>query len=226
MSKKKESEKGIQNVEQTLSHTEQFLEQNYKPLLYSLLAVVIVVGIFWLLRLSVTRQNKEAQGQMFTAEQYFGQDSLRLALYGDGNNLGFIDIAKEYKRTRSGRLANFYAGVCLVHMGQFEEAIGYLNRYTLHDEILAPEAKGLIGDANVEMGNNDNGIKYYLEAAALADNSFHSPIYLMKAGMLYELNGKYADALKLYEEIQDKYPESNEGRSIEKYIARVKMHLD
>jgi tetratricopeptide (TPR) repeat protein len=76
------------------------------------------------------------------------------------------------------------------------------------------------------MGNNDNGIKYYLEAAALADNSFHSPIYLMKAGMLYELDGKYADALKLYEEIQDKYPESNEGRSIEKYIARVKMHLD
>lgn len=226
MSKKKESGKGIANVEETLSQTEQFLEQNYKPLLYTLLAAVVVVGIFWLLRLYVTNQNKEAQSQMFTAEQYFGQDSLRLALYGDGNNLGFVDIAKEYGRTRSGKLANFYAGACLVHLGQFEEAIGYLNKYTLKDEILAPEAKGLIGDANVEMGNSASGIKYYLEAASMADNSFHSPIYLMKAGMLYELDGKYADALKLYQEIQDKYPESNEGRSIDKYIARVKMHLN
>jgi tetratricopeptide (TPR) repeat protein len=226
MSKKKETGKGIENVEQTLSKTEQFLEQNYKPLLYTLLVAVVVVGVFWLLRLYSTRQNKEAQSQMFTAEQYFAVDSLKLALYGDGNNLGFIDIAHDYKRTKSGKLANFYAGACFIHLGQFQEAVDYLNKYTIHDEILAPEAKGLIGDANVEMGNKDNGIKYYLEAADLADNSFHTPIYLMKAGMLYELDGKYPEALNLYERIQDKYPESNEGRSIDKYIARVKMHLD
>ena len=41
-----------------------------------------------------------------------------------------------------------------MHLGQFEEAIGYLNKYTLTDEILAPQAKGLIGDANVELGDN------------------------------------------------------------------------
>jgi tetratricopeptide (TPR) repeat protein len=60
----------------------------------------------------------------------------------------------------------------------------------------------------------------------MADNSFHSPIYLMKAGIIYESEGKYEDALKLYEKIQDKYPESNEGRSIEKNIARVKLHTN
>jgi hypothetical protein len=45
----------------------------------------------------------------------------------------------------------------------------------------------------------------------------------MKAGELYELNGKYSDALKVYERIQNEYPESTEGSSIEKYIARVKL---
>ncbi|MCK7530258.1 MAG: hypothetical protein MZV63_03990 [Marinilabiliales bacterium] len=49
MSKKKETSTGIENVEQTLTKTEQFLEENYKPLLYGLIAVVAVVGIFWLL---------------------------------------------------------------------------------------------------------------------------------------------------------------------------------
>lgn len=225
MSKKKETAKGIENVEQTLSRTEQFLEQNYKPLLYVLAGAVVLVGIVWLLRLYTNKQNDEALSQMYMAEQYFGQDSLNLALNGDGNNLGFIDIAKEYRSTKSGKLANFYAGAALVHLGQFEEAIGYLNKYKLKDEVLAPQAKGLIGDANVELGDFAAGIRYYLEAAAMADNDFHSPIYLMKAGMLHETQGNLAEALKLYEQIQEKYPESNEGRSIDKYIARVKLHI-
>jgi len=226
MSKKKETTKGIENVEQTLTKTEQFLEQNYKPLLYVLAAAVVLVGLVWLLRMYTSKKNDEALSQMFMAEQYFGQDSLSLALNGDGNNLGFIDIAKEYKATRSGKLANFYAGACLMHLGQYEDAISYLNKYKQDDEVIAPQAKGLIGDARVELGDMAAGIKNYLEAAAMAENAFLTPIYLMKAGMLYESDGKWADALKLYERIQDKYPESNEGRSIDKYIARVKLHID
>ena len=226
MSKKKETAKGIENVEQTLTKTEQFLEQNYKPLLYVLAGAVVLVGIVWLLRMYTSKKNDEALSQMFMAEKYFGQDSLKLALNGDGNNLGFIDIAKEYKATRSGKLANFYAGACLMHLGQYEEAISYLNKYRQDDEVIAPQARGLIGDARVELGDNAAGIKNYIEAADMAENSFLSPIYLMKAGMLYESDGKWADALKLYEQIREKYPESNEGRTIEKYIARVKLHID
>ncbi len=226
MSKKKETAKGIENVEQTLTKTEQFLEQNYKPLLYVLVAAVILVGLVWLLKMYTNKQNEEALSQMFMAEQYFGEDSLKLALYGDGNNLGFIDLADEYKSTKSGKLANFYAGACLMHLGQFEEAVSYLHKYTVADEILAPQAKGLIGDASVELGETADGIKYYLEAAEMADDAFHSPIYLMKAGMLYETEGQFIDALNIYEEIKAKYPESNEGRSIDKYIARVKLNID
>jgi tetratricopeptide (TPR) repeat protein len=226
MSKKKETAKGIENVEQTLTKTEQFLEQNYKPLLYVLVAAVVLVGLFWLLKLYTARQNDEALSQMFMAEEYFARDSLRLALYGDGNNLGFIDISDEYKRTKSGRLANFYAGASLMQLGQFEEAVTYLNKYSIDDEILAPQAKGLTGDAKAELGDSAGAIKLYMEAADMADNAFHTPIYLMKAGMLYEMEGNFAEALKLYEKIRDKYAESNEGRSIDKYIARVKLHID
>ena len=45
----------------------------------------------------------------------------------------------------------------------------------------------------------------------------------MKAAELYEMNGKYADALKLYEQIKEEYPTSTEGSSIDKYIARAKL---
>ena len=37
------------------------------------------------------------------------------------------------------------------------------------------------------------------------------------------MSGKYSEALKLYERIENEYPESTEGTTIEKYIARVKL---
>ena len=62
-----------------------------------------------------------------------------------------------------------------------------------------------------------------MDAAAMNDNDFTTPVYLMKAGNLYETMGKYDDALTAYKKVKEKYPESNEGRQIDKYIARVEI---
>ena len=89
--------------------------------------------------------------------------------------------------------------------------------------MIASIAIGATGDAYVELGDTKKGISKYLEAAEYADNSFNTPLFLMKAGQLYELENNYSEALKLYERIRDEYPESNEGTTIEKYISRVKV---
>ena len=75
----------------------------------------------------------------------------------------------------------------------------------------------------MELGDLDKGILKYIEAADYAGNSFNTPLFLMKAGELYELGGKFPDALKMYERIESEYPESTEGATIDKYIARVKL---
>ena len=84
-------------------------------------------------------------------------------------------------------------------------------------------AIGATGDAYVELGDLDKGISKYIEAADYAKNSFNTPLFLMKAGELYELNGKYAEALKLYERIETSILRVLKGSAIEKYIARVKL---
>ena len=93
---KGDNPQGIKNVEQTLTKTEQFLEENYKLLIYVLGAIVVVVGLFWLAKLYLNNRNNEAQSQMYQAERYLEMDSLNLALYGDGNYLGFLDIIDDY----------------------------------------------------------------------------------------------------------------------------------
>lgn len=218
--------KGLKNVEETLSRTEQFLENNYKNLLTGLIIIVLLVGVFWLSRIILGNRQEEAQAQMFQAERYLEMDSLSLALYGDGNYLGFIDIANDYKLTNSGNLARYCAGICYLNLGEYENAIDYLQKYKKKDRIIGSLAIGAIGDAYVEMDLLDKGVEKYIEAAEYADNSFNTPIYLMKAGEIYELSGNYAEALKAYERIEDEYPLSTEGLTIDKYIARVKVLMN
>ena len=213
----------ISNVEQTLTRTEQFLEENYKTLLIGLGVIIVLVGLGWLCKIYLNKRNDEAQSQMYQAERYLEMDSLKLALNGDGNYLGFLDIAKDYRLTKSGNLALYSAGMCYLHLGQYQEAIDFLDKYSKKDKVLGSLAVGATGDAYVELGDIDKGISKYIEAADFGKNSFNTPLFLMKAGEIYELNGKYSEALKIYERIENEYPGSTEGTTIEKYIARVKL---
>ena len=223
---KESTPKTIVDVEQTLSKTEQFLEENYKVLLTGLGVIVFIVAIFWLGKILISKRNDEAQAQMYQAERYLEMDSLRLALYGDGNYLGFLDVAQSYRFTKAGNLAKYGAGICYLHLGEYESAIEFLNKYSKKDKVIASLAIGATGDAYVELGDLEKGVSQYVKAADFAHNSYNTPLFLMKAGEIYELLGKYSDALKMYERIENEYSSSNEGSSIERYIARVKFLMD
>lgn len=220
---KEDNSQGLKNVEETLSRTEQYLEENYKSLLIVVAVVIVIVGLFYLGRIYLGKRNDEAQSQMYQAERWLEMDSIKLALNGDGNYLGFLDIAKNYKLTRAGNLAKYSAGICYLHLGQYRDAIDFLTKYKKEDKVIGSLATGAIGDAYIEMGDLDTGVTKYIEAADYGKNSFNTPVFLMKAGQIYELQQKYADALKLYERIRNEYPESTEGATIDKYIARVKL---
>jgi tetratricopeptide (TPR) repeat protein len=223
MAKKEENPQGLKNVEETLTRTEHFLEENYKTLLIALGVLVVLVGLFYLGKIYLGKRDNEAKSQMYQAERWLEMDSLKLALNGDGNYLGFIDIASNYKMTKSGNLALYSAGICYLHLGEYQEAIDYLSKYSKKDKVIGSIATGATGDAYVELGDLEKGIAKYIEAADMAKNSFNTPVFLMKAAQLYELQQNYADAIKLYERIKNEYPESTEGTTIEKYISRAKL---
>jgi tetratricopeptide (TPR) repeat protein len=214
----------IENVGQALNKAEQFIETNKTPLIAIVSAIIIIVGGFFLYKkYYVAPQEKEAQEQMFVAEQYFEKDSFNLALNGDGNNWGFLKIIDEYGVTKSADLAHYYAGICYLHTGKFQNAIDQLESFDSDDKLISPIAIGAIGDAYVELGNKEKGVKYYVDAAEESENEFTSPIYLMKAGGIYESMGKYEKALDVYNQIKANYPRSTEGRMIDKYITRASL---
>jgi tetratricopeptide (TPR) repeat protein len=219
---KKETEETIIDVQEAYSKTEKYIEENKKRLSTITLIVVGIAGLFFAYKyVYLPPLEKEAAEQMWKAEQYFEKDSFDLAINGDGNYPGFEKIADNYGSTNAGNLAKYYLGICYLRKGDYQVAIDYLSDFDSDDEMLGPVAKGAIGDAYMELGNTDEALNYYLKAAGKSENTFTAPIYLMKAGLAYEALSDYKGAKKVYTKIKNNYPESNEGRNVEKYLARA-----
>lgn len=225
--KEAENDEVIVDVEQVYSKTEDFINENQNKIVTVVGAIIAVVVAFYAYnRVYLEPLEQEAHGQMFMAEQYFERDSFNLALNGDGNYLGFLDIADEYSSTSAGNLAHFYAGISYLRTGKYEEAIAELKAFDGVGEMLGPVALGAIGDAYMELEEVDQALNYYEKAIAANSNDFTSAVYLQKAGFASEKAGNFDKAIDYYTQVKEKYPTTNEGRNADKYIARAEANLN
>ncbi|PIV57811.1 MAG: hypothetical protein COS14_12865 [Bacteroidetes bacterium CG02_land_8_20_14_3_00_31_25] len=220
-------EKEIDQVENALTRTEMFIENNNKIIMIIIGAIVLIIGGYLgYKKFYIGPMEDEAHQEMFMAEQYFSKDSFNLALKGDAQYPGFITIIDQYGSTKAGNLSNYYAGVCYLNLGQFDKAIEYLSDYSTDDKLLYPVSQGAMGDACMELGKTEEALSYYKKAADEKPNEFTSPIYMMKAGFALEKLNKWEEALAIYERIEKEFNKTNEGRKIEKYITRAKIKLN
>ncbi|MCK3684890.1 tetratricopeptide repeat protein [Maribellus sp. YY47] len=225
--KKTEQVDNLQELESALTKTEQFIEDNQKIISYAVAGIVLVVAVFLgFKKFYVQPQEKEANSQMFMAVNYFEKDSFNLAINGDGNYLGFLDIIDDYGITKAANRAAYYTGISYLHLGQYEEAIDYLNKFDSDDLLLAPVAEGAKGDAYLELGDSDKALKQYKKAYSEYENDLTTPVYMMKAAKLLESNGELKDALALYEGVKKQFPASTEATNADRYIARVKIKMN
>ena len=208
--KEKDTNKELE-VEEIVSRSEQFIENNSKKIIYGIIALALVVGaVLGIKHGYLIPQEKKAAAAMFKGEQYFAKDSFNLALNGNGADYeGFEAIIDQYGSTSAGNLAKAYAGICYFKMGDNEKALDLLKSFSGSDDMISPAITGLIGDCYVE------------KAAKQASNEVISPTYLKKAGIAYESLKQYGDAVKAYTTIKEKYFNSMEASDIDKYITRA-----
>ena len=216
-------------LDETASKTEDWVAKNQKVLL-AIVGVIAIGTLSYLLynRFVVEPNEEKAANEIFQAQQFFQQavdateknDSLyNLALKGGEGKLGFLQVAEQYSGTAAGNLANYHAGMAYLNLGDFKNAIVYLEKFKSDDAVLKPIALGAIGDALSETNKEDDAISYYKKAAETSENDFTTPRYLFKAAQLYLTAGKKAEANKLFVEIKEKYETSKEGMNIDAFIA-------
>ncbi|MDX2431371.1 MAG: tetratricopeptide repeat protein [Bacteroides sp.] len=229
MSKKKneqQTDKNLEGIENALTRSEQFIEDNQKVLTYVL--VLVIVALMVVIggnRFYVMPLNEKATAEMYYAERFFEMDSFNLALNGYGTYPGFLNIMDDYGMSKSAKLSRYYSGVCYYQMGDYEEAIRYLGKFKTDDLLIGAAKYSTLGDAYVEMGDLDKAVSAYTSGIEKYKNNFSSPIMLKKLGIVHEEQGDLSGALQAYETIESKFPESPEGREIRKYIGRVEAKM-
>ena len=220
MAKKETNKVEETAIDQPLSRTEEFLQQkgNQKKIVYSFAALIIVVAIIFGWRWMSQRNNEKAQNEIWNSELLFDQGQYEQALEG------FEAVAEQYGSTRAGNTAKAYAGLCHKNLGNYDDAIKYLQDFDGNDNIIAPAILSALGDCYVDKETPDysKAAQTFEQAAKAAGNAQYSPLFLRKAGLAYEEAGDRQNALKAYQSIKDNWAETSIAMSIDKYIERVK----
>lgn len=204
-----------------LERGEAYIRQNSKIFGGILIAVVLLIAGILYFQIDKQNKNKKAQAEMFQAVYYFEQDSVELALNGDGSNPGFLRILERYSGTDAANLANFYVGSIYMSQREYQKALDHLRKFSAKDYFVQARAYALIGDAHLELGNNKDAISNFQKAVNHSENKFFTPRYLYKLAIAYEVAGDLPNAIKTFGRIEDEYFESFEFTNARKHKARL-----
>jgi len=213
----------LEDEKNPVAELQNIWERYGKQASYVLIALIVIIGGFFAYRNMISEPNeKKAVEAMFRAEQYYRMDSARLALNGDNINAGFLKVIARYGSTKAGNLASFYAGSCYLKLGDYNNAVKYLKDFSTSVQVLQERDYGLLGDAYSELNRKEEAAAQYKKAGTYFEkDELLSPEYLFRSGYLYESMGKTQDAIAMYRLIKEKYPTSQRGADIDKYLARL-----
>ena len=223
------SEKKVQVVESgdTLLKIESFWQKNSKQILIAVGVIVIAIaGWYGYQSLVVAPKEDEAAGYIYKAEADFRKDSLSRALKGstETKSKGFLYVLNNYSGTKAGNLAKYYAGICYLRTGDFNNAVKYLSDFSTDAKQIQMMAYGALGDAYGELNKNDEAVASYKKAAATFDtDQINASEYLFRAGLKLEIMGKTKEAVEVYKELKEKFPQTEKGYQADKYIYRLSI---
>ncbi len=196
-----------------------------KPIAIVITALIVLLGGWYAYNNYMVKPKEEAaQDAIFKAQQYFAQDSLQQALNGDGINRGFLYIINNYGGSKQAELAHYYTGVIYLKMGDFNNAVKYLKDFNTDAKQVQMMAYGCLADAYSELGKNDEAVNYYKKASTTfeKDETIASE-FLFRAALNLESTAKNDDALKVYKELKERFPQTEKGYQADKYIYRLSI---
>ncbi len=213
--------------EAVIAKAKDFWSQYSKILIIASVAIIVIAGSYLGYKYLYKEPNEvKAADYIFKAEEYYRQDSARLALNGDGLNPGFLKVISRYGGTDKGNLAKFYAGDCYLKLGDNVNAVKYLKDFSTSSKLVQARAYKLLGDAYADQAKNSDAFDYYKKAAGyFEEDNVNSPEYLFMAAYFADKVMKNSsEAISLYKKLKEKYPSTEKGMEADKYLAELGIY--
>lgn len=212
-----------------IANLKNFWDKNGKIISGIALGVIaLAVGIYAYKNFYQKPKEEKATDALFKAESYYREDSVNLALNGDGVNPGFIKVIDKYSGTKAGELAKFYAGSCYIKLNDNAKAIKYLKDFSTDAKQIQQRAYKLLGDAYADQGKNSDALDAYKKAAHHyeADETNSAEALFMAAYLCDKVIKDPKQAIKLYQELKEKFPRTQQSFEADNYLAQLGVYND
>lgn len=221
---KKEKLEGIEIIESPEALQEEFnkvtglVEKNKSSLIGIGVAIVAIIAGSFGYKYYTSTQDAEGEKKLFKAVYAFENDSLSTAAKD------LTKISDEFGGNTQ-NLSDLYLGITLLKQGKFDQSIEKLKNFSSSDLLVQARAYSLIGDAYSEKKSYTEAIEYYQKAADYKANKFFTPTYLLKLANAYEANKQLKEALDVYTQLTEKFPQSAESVPAKKYKAQLESSI-
>lgn len=198
-----------------------------KPVTIVCTVIILVLGGFYIYKNYFKNPKEEKAAEaMFKAEEYYRIDSVNQALNGDGQYDGFLRVIKKYSGTDAANMANFYTGSCYLKLNDNQKAVTYLKKFSTSSKPVQAKAYKLLGDAYADMGKNAEALEYYKKAAHHfeKDEAGSAEALFMAAYLADRVMKNPKEAIDLYKELKQKFPNTEQGRDADNYLAQLGVY--
>jgi len=219
----------LEDHEIVVDRAKDFWSRNNRLIMTLGLAIILLAGGYLAWKKLFQEPNEvKASEAMFAAESYYRADSLQLALNGDGQSLGFLKVIDKYGSTKAGKLARFYAGSIYLQLGDAGKAVKHLSEFSTGAPQIQARAYKLLGDAYAEQGKNADALSAYKKAAHhFEQDEPNSSEYLFLAAYFAQrVQNDNKQAVELFRELKNKYPRTQKGNEVDKYLAQLGVYGD
>lgn len=217
--------------ENIITKTIAFFNQ-YQKIIYGILIglMVVILLILAFNKFYLQPKNDKGSAMIVKAIEYYSRAvqmgdtaSYTLALEGDDENEGFLDIISGYKMTKVANSAKYFAGLCYLQIGEKEDALNYLLKFKKKENVYWYNCQALIGDIYDDEGDVDKAIKYYKKAVK-GENPYFTPITLFKLAQMYERNEDWKAAFNTYQRINKDFFEQYQLMGVDRYMERAEIN--
>ncbi len=196
------SKKPEQEIVTLAHHLSDFLEKYRKPLITAVSVVAAVIVLAGGYAFVKAQQEQKAAPLVAAAYEFYNPSNGSAADYGKALGL-FREAENKYSGTKSAAIAQYYAGNCLVNLGQPDEAVKayqlFIKKYS-GDKFLLGLIYQRLGYVYLGLGKQDDARKSFEQSESLTGPGAAT----VELARLAEAAGNTPEAEKKYRTVIEK----------------------
>lgn len=228
--KKKISKKEIKQdkLVETYFKLKTFYDENQRTILIAVGSIIVFIFLIVYLVNRSKERDLISTTELGQVIQLYDQGAYQQAIEGNPAKKikGLKQIVDEFGSTESGEVAKIYLANSYFQIGKIDEALFYYEDYDGENPIYQSTALAGAAACYEIKGDKEKAVNLYLKAAKQNDSEVYAPEYLLNAARLYAELGQKNKSKKILEQIKTRYPNTQQARDNDRYLAEFGIQID